>query len=88
MITKQPGSGFARTLKGSVKVVLIIEGALFLGSYGLWRCLNTSQDFRYYMRQHFPNILEGYYMLGEQLSGNDHIRTFDYKTWMEQRNEH
>jgi len=40
------------------------------------------------MHQRFPIILEGYYVIGEQLSGNDHLRMFDYKTWTENRYEH
>ncbi|EZA56806.1 hypothetical protein X777_02657 [Ooceraea biroi] len=44
MITKQPKSGFVQTLKKGGKALLIFEGALLLGSYGIWRCMNTSQD--------------------------------------------
>lgn len=46
-----------------------------------------TSDFRYYMYSNYPNILEQYYLLGERMSGNDNIRTFDYTTWMES-NEH
>ncbi|RLU27160.1 hypothetical protein DMN91_000959 [Ooceraea biroi] len=88
MITKQPKSGFVQTLKKGGKALLIFEGALLLGSYGIWRCMNTSQDFRYRMHQHFPSILETYYVVGETLSGNNQLRTFDYTTWSEERNEH
>ncbi|KAH0948229.1 hypothetical protein HN011_004769 [Eciton burchellii] len=69
MITKQPKLGFVQILKKSTKAILIFEGALFLGSYGIWYSMNTSQDFRYYMYQRFPSILETYYIIGEKLSG-------------------
>jgi len=40
------------------------------------------------MYQRFPSILETYYIIGEKLSGTNQLRTFDYTTWLEQRNEH
>lgn len=40
------------------------------------------------MHQHYPIVLEGYYKIGEELSGNNLLRTFDYKTWMQERDEH
>ncbi|KAL6438764.1 hypothetical protein ACFW04_004633 [Cataglyphis niger] len=88
MLTKRPRSNFVQTLKTNAKIILILEGVLFLGSYGLWRCMNTSQDFRYYMHQHFPSILKGYYFVGEKLSGNDQLKKFDYATWTQECNEH
>ncbi|GAB1867369.1 hypothetical protein CAJAP_08448 [Camponotus japonicus] len=81
MLIKRPRSNFVLTLKNSAKAILIFEGVLLLGSYGLWRRMNTSQDFRYYMHQYFPNILEGYYIIGEKLSGSNQLRRFDNTTW-------
>jgi len=43
MITKQPKLGFVQILKKNTKAILIFEGALFLGSYGIWYSMNTSQ---------------------------------------------
>lgn len=40
------------------------------------------------MCQHFPRVLDKYYALGETLSGNDQLRTYDYTTWGIERNEH
>jgi len=87
MITKRPQSDLTRSLKRGFKAILVVEAALLLGSYGFWRRLNTSQDFRYYMHQNFPLLLEGYYTIGESLSGNNHLRMFDLKTWTEEGDE-
>lgn len=40
------------------------------------------------MHQHFPSILEGYYFVGEKLSGSDQLKRFDYATWAQECNEH
>lgn len=88
MLTKRPKLNIVQKLKNSAKTILILEGVFLVGSYGLWRRMNTSQDFRYYMHQHFPSILENYYLIGEKLSGNDQLRRFDYTTWTQECNEH
>ncbi|CAL1683028.1 unnamed protein product [Lasius platythorax] len=88
MLIKQPKFNLVQKLKSNAKAFLIFEGVLLLGSYGLWRCMNTSQDFRYYMHRHFPSILESYYLVGEKLSGSDQLRRFDYTTWTQECNEH
>ncbi|KAL6257269.1 hypothetical protein P5V15_012196 [Pogonomyrmex californicus] len=87
MIEKRPQSSFIRSVRNATATVLVIEGVLLLGSYVLWRRMNTSQDFRYYMYRNWPFLLEGYYTIGEKLSGYDHLRKFDHKTWMEKRDE-
>lgn len=45
--------------KSLVKPVIVIEVALFLGSYALWKSMNQSQEFRFYMKNNYPSILEG-----------------------------
>ncbi|XP_012224832.2 protein CEBPZOS [Linepithema humile] len=86
MLTKRPKFNLLQKLKSSAKAILILEGVFLLGSYGIWHRMNTSQDFRYYVHQHFPSLLESYYSIGEKLSDNNQLRTFDYTTWT-QRNE-
>jgi hypothetical protein len=42
-----------------VKAALVVELGLFIGSYLVWKRMNSSQDFRFYMRNNYPQILEG-----------------------------
>jgi hypothetical protein len=41
------------------KSLVYIEVGLFIGSYILWKRMNDSQDFRLYMKNNYPSILEG-----------------------------
>ncbi|KAF7998203.1 hypothetical protein HCN44_009601 [Aphidius gifuensis] len=50
-------------------------------TYIVWRRMNRSQDFRFYMNENFPSILEGYYKIGETISSDTSIRDFDTDTW-------
>ena len=63
-----------------LKGFIIFEVATLVGSYLVWKRLNTSQDFRYYMSQKAPFILEGYYQMGEQI-GNLKTREYDLDCW-------
>ncbi len=47
------------TGKSLFKGFIYVEIALFVGSYILWKRMNDSQEFRYYMKSNFPTILEG-----------------------------
>lgn len=40
---------------------IYIEIVLFVGSYLLWKHMNDSQEFRFYMKKSYPTILEGNY---------------------------
>lgn len=50
--------------------------------------MNRSQDFRYFMKNHCPILLEGFYELGEKLDGDDTMRRLDLLAWQEKRDEH
>ena len=45
-----------------VKGFVFAEIVVFFGSYYVWRRMNHSQEFRYYMRNNYPSILEGDFM--------------------------
>lgn len=42
-----------------VKTAFVVELGIFIGSYLVWKRMNSSQDFRFYMRNNYPQILEG-----------------------------
>lgn len=55
---------YAQPKKSSVgkslfKGFIYIEIVLFVGSYFLWKHMNDSQEFRFYMKNSYPTILEG-----------------------------
>jgi hypothetical protein len=45
---------------GFFKAFVYFEIGAFIGSYLVWKRMNNSQDFRYYMSKTFPFVLEGY----------------------------
>ena len=69
--------------KAVLKPVIYFELAFLVGSYLVWKRMNSSQEFRFYMRNNYPNILEGYYLIGEK-AGNLDTRQFDLDTWKNQ----
>ena len=48
--------------KKLLKAFLYLEVGAFIGSYFLWRQMNHSQDFRYYLSKNFPSLLEGIFI--------------------------
>lgn len=42
-----------------VKGIVYVEVALFIGTYLVWKRMNDSQEFRFYMKNNWPTILEG-----------------------------
>lgn len=73
--------------RGQLAIKLLIELWARLKSAHQFLYILYMLDFRYYIHQNYPIILEGYYTVGEELSGNDYQRTIDYKTWAEKRYE-
>lgn len=55
---------FSKFQKG-LKVVIAAEIAAFLGSYCVWLRMNRDQEFRGYINDKFPYLLEGFYKIGE-----------------------
>uniref|UniRef100_A0A0B7A7Q4 Uncharacterized protein n=1 Tax=Arion vulgaris TaxID=1028688 RepID=A0A0B7A7Q4_9EUPU len=71
------------TLRGlgfGIKIVVLAETALFIGSYLLWRKMNRDRDFRFTLHQKMPYVLEYYYTIGEKL-GSQSARESDYTAW-------
>ncbi|XP_012281906.1 uncharacterized protein LOC105700548 [Orussus abietinus] len=83
MIQRRPTK--FKFLKSGLKFFVTVEIALFLGSYALWRRINTSQDFRLYMHENYPSILNGYYSIGELLEPGDEMRAMDLMAWQQKK---
>lgn len=47
------------TGKKLFKSFIYFEIALFAGSYLTWKRMNESQEFRLFMKNNFPSVLEG-----------------------------
>ena len=85
MLHKKPKRSFS--VFKSVKIVIFLEAACFVGSYAFWSYMNKSQDCRYFMYQHFPSILSGYYYLYEKTYKDNKLRLLDLSLWESQQNE-
>ncbi len=46
------------TFKGLFKGFIYVEVALFAATYLLWKHMNNSQEFRFYLNQNLPTVLE------------------------------
>lgn len=44
-------------------------------------------EFRYYVKENYPSILEAYYQLGETLGGDKSIRTYDDNVWQQEQQQ-
>ncbi|KAG5683264.1 hypothetical protein PVAND_012555 [Polypedilum vanderplanki] len=60
-----------------------IELAGLAGSYLFWRKLNHDQEFRQYCSVNYPNILEGYYKIGDFFDSekNKELRLLDQQAF-------
>lgn len=85
MIEKKARPGYRRILKTSAKTLIVIEAVLFGVSYAGWYRLNTNRDFRYYVKENYPSVLEAYYQLGETFSGDKKIRAYDEGIWQQEQ---
>ncbi|KAK0080216.1 hypothetical protein PV325_000291, partial [Microctonus aethiopoides] len=74
---RKPQSHIQRSAKIFGKYFLLFELTLFSCSYLLYRRMNRSQEFRYYMHNNYPTVLEGYYKIGETISQSKIIRETD-----------
>ena len=63
------------------KPLIVSEVLLLVVAYLTWSRMNNSQDFRLYMKENFPSILEVYYVIGEKAGHPFDIRTHDRNTW-------
>jgi len=66
--------------KRVAKAVVLGEMVLLLGAYRVWHQMNTSRDYRKWMKDTFPAILEGFYKTAE-MGGYKGAREADAETW-------
>merc|ERR1712137_427930 len=69
-----------------VKIFAFAEGAALVGCYYFWNRMNRSRDYRKYMRDNYPSILNGFYKVGETINSDDQTRQLDIKIWEIQAN--
>ena len=50
---------FKRNGTKLVKLAVALEVASFVGTFTLWSCMNRSQEFRYFINQNCPSLLDG-----------------------------
>nr|CAH7720293.1 unnamed protein product [Callosobruchus chinensis] len=81
MLTKHPKPAYRKWLKKGALVLLVLEGACFAGSYFVWNKANTQRDFRKYLRDNLPFVLEYYYKTGELLNSRNNVRHTDQVYW-------
>ncbi|XP_044254519.1 uncharacterized protein LOC123004999 [Tribolium madens] len=81
MLLKTPKSGFRRWLKRGAIFMFIGEGIAFAISYGVWYSVNTKREYRKYLHDNYPSILEYYYKIGETINSDNKIRQIDYAYW-------
>ncbi|XP_074642849.1 protein CEBPZOS-like [Tubulanus polymorphus] len=63
------------------KGVLVVEFAALCVAYYYWRKMNHSQAYRYQLSKEHPNILAGYYKVGEYLDSKNSVRLYDKRCW-------
>ncbi|XP_058947007.1 protein CEBPZOS [Pocillopora verrucosa] len=69
-------SGWRKLLRAAI----VGEVALLIGSYRVWHQMNTSRDYRKWMDDNYPAILEGFYRSAE-LGGYRGAREADAEAW-------
>lgn len=85
MLQKSARPGYKRVIKKTALVLLAAEAIAFGVSYAGWYRLNTDRDFRHYVKENYPTILEGYYQVGEVFSKDNTIRNVDEQIWAQER---
>ncbi|XP_032237236.1 protein CEBPZOS [Nematostella vectensis] len=60
--------------------VIVAEAVAFLTSFRVWHYMNTDQEYRRWMKDNYPSILEGFYTTAE-MGGYVDVRKDDQKTW-------
>ncbi|XP_062549235.1 protein CEBPZOS [Armigeres subalbatus] len=85
MLHKSSRPGYKRVIKKTALWLIAAEAIGFGVTYAGWYRLNTNRDFRHYVKENYPTILESYYQLGEFLGGDSAIRSLDEQIWVQQR---
>lgn len=85
MLHKNSRPGYKRIIKSTAKVLIVFEALAFAATYAGWYRLNTNREFRHYVKENYPSILESYYQLGEFISSDKTIRNHDDQIWQRER---
>lgn len=84
MIIKKPASTWNAFVRKLFGYAILGEVACFGITYYFWNRLNRDQELRFYTYQNYNFVVEGYYRIGEQMSGNTEQRDSDLRTWKAQ----
>ncbi|KAG5893347.1 hypothetical protein JTB14_000113 [Gonioctena quinquepunctata] len=82
MLTKNPKPAYRKWLKRGALTLFVVEAACFAGSYFLWYKVNTKRDYRKYLHDNYPSILEIYYRTGETFDSQNKVRELDQAYWL------
>lgn len=85
MLHKSARPGYKRVIKKTALVLIAAEAIAFGVSYAGWYRLNTDREYRHYVKENYPTILESYYQIGEFLSKDSSIRKVDEQIWAQER---
>lgn len=85
MLHKSARPGYKRVIKRTALVLIAAEAIAFGVSYAGWYRLNTDREYRHYVKENYPTILESYYQIGEFLSKDSSIRKVDEQIWAQER---
>uniref|UniRef100_A0A182FWX7 Uncharacterized protein n=2 Tax=Anopheles albimanus TaxID=7167 RepID=A0A182FWX7_ANOAL len=85
MLEKKARPGYRKIIKSSAKTLIVVEAILFAVSYAGWYHLNTNREFRHYVKENYPSVLEAYYQIGETVSGDTSIRAYDEGIWKQEQ---
>lgn len=88
MMKKQPKRTFSSSIKKVIGIAVLAEFVAVVGSYLVYHKLNTDRDFRYYVKENYSPILEGYYKLGEYADSTNAMRKVDEKLWNTTKEAH
>ncbi|XP_022901648.2 protein CEBPZOS [Onthophagus taurus] len=87
MLIKTPKPTKYKFVRKAATVLFVAEGLFFGGCYYVYHKLNTDRDFRFYMHNNFPKILNYYYSLGERIGGTgERIKEIDQAYWANNSN--
>ncbi|KAI5710554.1 hypothetical protein M8J76_000675 [Diaphorina citri] len=86
MLVKRPAGtlNWKRYAKRFVGIAIVGELASLGFTYFVWNKLNTDQEVRLYAYKNYKIVLDGYYMIGEKLSGSTEQRDTDLSVWRSQ----
>ncbi|KAJ8949858.1 hypothetical protein NQ318_010492 [Aromia moschata] len=81
MLVKNPRPAYRKWLKRGALILFVVEAASFVGTYAVWHKVNTERDYRKYLRDNYPSVLEVYYRTGEIIDSQSKIRQIDQAYW-------